>query len=306
MDTKSAFFGIVNFSAFENLEFYEKQIFLIEKAIYVEDKSFNYEIEFSEFYNNEYESNVIEFLCPTLEVNNKTYFLNNLFLDEVFEKILQTYKYYSLPTLTRLKIEREMVLEVFLSSKDKSRYIEEMHKSATQEYLTSLSHPMIKELHSNRSLDEKQLFQILEKHLIYCKKDLSHYIFGLDNIKSSTIIHNYYSFKRLNDIFDFCSLNMELTPETNKHRKAASLPRVIAILNEIGFFEMPFIKNLSTDNERYKVIAMLLRDEFDSSNFIREIRGNVYSLNEYKSVNRNRYTAMSHKEEVKRTLSRLK
>jgi hypothetical protein len=76
-------------------------------------------------------------------------------------------------------------------------------------------------------------------------------------------------------------------------------PYKIALLKELGFFELDKIKKLSKENQ-YKIIRKL------TGAALRTVKGNVLVLNPTSSENRNQYTSNNHIEEVKNYLDKLK
>ena len=78
-----------------------------------------------------------------------------------------------------------------------------------------------------------------------------------------------------------------------------NLPYKIALLNEIGFFEMESIKNL-TKQSQYKIISKL------TGGTIRTIKGNVLVLNPNSNEDASRYTSNNYVDIVKLDLNKLK
>lgn len=76
-------------------------------------------------------------------------------------------------------------------------------------------------------------------------------------------------------------------------------PYKIALLKELGFFELDKIKKLSKENS-FKIIQKLI------GGTPRTIKGNINVLNEDSKEDRNKYTSNNHFEEVKNYLDKLK
>ena len=88
-------------------------------------------------------------------------------------------------------------------------------------------------------------------------------------------------------------------PKSQKEElKEKSLPYKIALLDKIGFFNLPSIKNLTKANQRKVVIKLIEGTD-------RQIKGNINVLN-YKSLDdRIRYTSFSYEEEVSKFLQEI-
>lgn len=76
-------------------------------------------------------------------------------------------------------------------------------------------------------------------------------------------------------------------------------PYKIALLKELGFFDLDKIKNTSKEN-RYKIIQKIIGGS------LRSVKGNVLVLNPESNEDRTRYTVNSHLESVKNYLDKLK
>jgi len=91
--------------------------------------------------------------------------------------------------------------------------------------------------------------------------------------------------------------NTETTKEEIEQEEKT--PYKIALLKELGFFELDKIKKLSKENS-FKVIQKLI------GGTPRTIKGNINVLNESSLEDRNKYTSNNHIEEVKNYLDKLK
>lgn len=94
-----------------------------------------------------------------------------------------------------------------------------------------------------------------------------------------------------------CLPNTETTKEEIEQKEKA--PYKIALLKELGFFELDKIKRLSKENV-FKVIQKL------TGGTVRTIKGNVNVLNNESNEDRTKYTSNNHFEEVKNYLDKLK
>jgi hypothetical protein len=93
------------------------------------------------------------------------------------------------------------------------------------------------------------------------------------------------------------SPNTETTKEEIEREEKT--PYKIALLKELGFFELDKIKKLSKENS-FKIIQKLI------GGTPRTIKGNINVLNEDSKEDRNKYTSNNHFEEVKKYLDKLK
>lgn len=87
--------------------------------------------------------------------------------------------------------------------------------------------------------------------------------------------------------------------------KAYSLPIAIALLDEVGFFELPKIKNLSPTSLA-KIIAIIQLKDPNNKNTNRAISGNIRVLNSDNNENNFKYTSHKHGEKVKSILNEIK
>lgn len=87
--------------------------------------------------------------------------------------------------------------------------------------------------------------------------------------------------------------------------KAYSLPIAIALLQEIGFFELEKIKNLSPTSLA-KIIAIIQLKDPNNKNGNRAISGNIRVLNPDNKEDGFKYTSHKHAEKVKVLLNEIK
>ena len=88
--------------------------------------------------------------------------------------------------------------------------------------------------------------------------------------------------------------------------KTHDLPISIAMLYEIGFFELEKIKNLSPNNQA-KIIAFIQQKNIENNNIVRAISGNIRVL--FPDSNKEdgfKYTSHKHLEKVKLVLATIK
>lgn len=87
--------------------------------------------------------------------------------------------------------------------------------------------------------------------------------------------------------------------------KSYSLPIAIALLNEIGFFELAKIKNLSPTSLA-KIIAIIQLKDPSNKTINRAISGNIRVLNPDNKEDGFKYTSHKHAERVKLLLNEIK
>jgi hypothetical protein len=77
------------------------------------------------------------------------------------------------------------------------------------------------------------------------------------------------------------------------------IPFKIALLDELGFFDLPKIKNKSKESQ-YKIIQKIIEAD------LRTIKGNVLVLNPESKEDRSKYTSNNHLENTRNYLDKLK
>jgi hypothetical protein len=154
----------------------------------------------------------------------------------------------------------------------------------------------IMHLRKNPHASEKEY---LKYSISDCEKSLENYLTNTNDDKASNISNcenliKYYDFK-LKKIM----LN-ENSETTNKNEEQEEkIPYKIALLKELGFFDLDSIKNRSKENQ-YKIIHKLL------GGTLRTVKGNVLVLNPNSKEDQMKYTANNHLENVKDYLDKLK
>lgn len=134
--------------------------------------------------------------------------------------------------------------------------------------------------------DQKSMDEYLEREFInHRQKYIS------KEIREEGIRSKFYKAK-LKSLPDLESTKEEIEQEEKT-------PYKIALLKELGFFELDKIKRLSKENS-FKVVQKLI------GGTLRTIKGNVNVLNEDSKEDRNKYTSNNHLEEIKNYLDKLK
>ena len=83
------------------------------------------------------------------------------------------------------------------------------------------------------------------------------------------------------------------------------LPTSIAILHELGFFELEKLKTLST-NQISKIVSIIQQKDPNSESTIRAIAGNIRVLNPDYKEDGSKYTSHKHSQRVKEILKNIK
>lgn len=124
-------------------------------------------------------------------------------------------------------------------------------------------------------------------------------------------IESYEHFIELNKI-DSPNLyiNNDVENEENNtadisEKKPISLPFAIAMLNEIGFFDLPKIKSMSL-NKQAQLISIIQQNDIKDKIRNRSISGNISVLNPKSNENQTKYTSYLQVEKVKVLLKQIK
>jgi hypothetical protein len=152
------------------------------------------------------------------------------------------------------------------------------------------------------SLLGKELYEqgrIFEKYDIVEFDDFEKYMEKYMQLNSTLIekLCEFIKFEYFVDYLDRLKSNQEVNHNIFTHKKT-NLPYQIALLNELGFFEMEKIKNLPQD-KTYQVLAKLLNVDK------RGVSGNHRVLNPHSDEDRKRYTSYNYMDEVKKYLDNL-
>ncbi len=290
---KQSFFKILNSSEFSSKTEAEQKSLLVKLEVYVIGKNeypnYNYHEHEFERSSNTYP----KYLGNDFELEGENYKLNETFLNEVLNTCLDNFK------TKRILSINENIETIKLQIENSGDMIAiEIIQQTKKNYNTFLSSRIAKELHKTL-IDEEQLhFEILKRHLRVNWYDLSDYLFGLGNIQSYRVILEYNTFIRSNMIFNSVSIG-----EERKVDNKLSLPKSIAILNEIGFFKLEYYKNLETLKMKHKLVALVLDLDYKNKNVLRSIEGNISVLDKNSLEDRKKFTSETHTEKIKKILS---
>lgn len=91
--------------------------------------------------------------------------------------------------------------------------------------------------------------------------------------------------------------NIELTKEEAEPEE--KMPSIIALLKELGFFELDLVKSKLKENQ-YAIVKKI------TGGTIRTIKGNILALNPESKEDRSKYTSNNHIESMKNYLDKLK
>jgi len=305
MSDKLKFFGIYqNCYDYNNLTDTEQKEILIKNDIYVEgisnqpyDKSL-----VDPFYINRNQN--IQFLGNDFKLNNKNYTLNPKFIDEVYNEITKKFENDRLINIDEYINSLTLRYNFIENQEEKNVFLIEKKKLASQDYSEKLSNKIFQDFHNSKN-DKSDLKEvIIKKHLKYDIPHLSDYIFGLDNLQNFLSISIYFTFLRTTKIIDFCDENF-LVKEKDIDLKKPSLPKAIAMLNEIGFFELEKLKSL-TENNIAKIISIIQLKNPNDKNNLRSISGNIRVLNPDNKESISKYTSYKWNDEMKDLLNKIK
>ncbi|MGM0931945.1 MAG: hypothetical protein ACQEWD_00720 [Bacteroidota bacterium] len=132
-------------------------------------------------------------------------------------------------------------------------------------------------------------------------KGLLHYIEWKLNIHKDKIEPHIFEDVKLELLEKLKQYKEAEQPEKQKegnNQKSTDLPYKIALLNEIGFFDLPLMKSLPGTKKR-EVISKLI------GGTDRQIKGNINVLNPRSTDSRTRYTSFAYEDEVKKFISNL-
>jgi hypothetical protein len=208
------------------------------------------------------------------------------------------------------------------SASEKSGYSQQKHGVLIEKLLTKFEiKNYIFQQHSKYfkkfKKDKNSQFYILEKNVdvnwrnyvqtrIYLDFDLVKkylfelYYFDLTDFKIAKSWFNLCHFDEMMAYFK----NYEIKDENNIIEYKISLPKSIAMLKEVGFFELEKIKRL-TINQQAKIISFIQQKENNNSNS-RAVSGNIRVLEENNTEDGIKYTSHKHLKLVAEIIKNLK
>ena len=135
-------------------------------------------------------------------------------------------------------------------------------------------------------------------------------IFEIRDIEN-TSLENYPHFIELNKI-DYPDLYIQQNEdfediiEYEESDNVEKLPLIIALLNEVGFFELPKIKSMSISKQS-RIIAIIQQTELNKyDNRIRQISGNISVLNPNSQENQTKFTSFLNVDKAKDLIKKIK
>lgn len=304
MTNKLKYFGVYeNCFRFNELDLNEQKKILIKYKIYIEGiRTDFFDINLIDPVTANRIQN-ISFLGNDFTFESKNYTINIDFINEVYSEIIKRFENKNLKNIKESINTLSLRYNFIKEEKEKNLFIEEINKTAVKEYTDKLNNKIFQDFHLQKETNANFKEDVIRKHLIYDISNLSDYIFGLDNLQHFSSISTYYSFLRTTDIINFCNkhiLESEIEP---LDIDAISLPKSIALLNEIGFFELEKIKKLSLKNQAIIISIIQLKD-INSSN-IRAISGNIRVLDPNYNEDGLKYTAHKWEELSKDILNKI-
>ncbi len=290
---KQTFFNILNSLDFSTKSEIEQKSLLIQSKVYIigENDYPDYNYHENEFTRSS--SDYPHYLGKDFILEEVNYKLNELFLKEVLDACIEYFKTKNIPLIND-NIET-IKLQIENSGESLSTEIIQQVKKS---YNVFLSHRISKELHKTLIDEEELHYEILKRHLRVNWYDLSDYLFGLGNIQSYRIVSEYHTFIRSNMIFNSVSIGKGLKVDTK-----LSLPKSIALLNEIGFFKLDYYKNLETLKMKHKLVVLVLDIDYKNKNVLRSIEGNINVLDKNSLEDRKKFTSETHSEKIKKIIS---
>ncbi|WP_445452471.1 hypothetical protein [Flavobacterium sp. 25HG05S-40] len=279
----------------------------------------NYEKEYQYFYNRYYSKS--EKLIKQLLITEKIKGRN---VDIVYNK-LGHYLTTEFPTkiLATTNPKLKDLLQLF-EKRFKYYEVNEISSIFTYEIKTSFNKIEVSELPVGytirKLLIEIAILNILDEisRLLLVNRSLFNRFYQLDDFTDFEI--KDYKGLSVEDTSIYRVLNEKLYPDSytntdyedfdfeepeKANEKGYSLPVVIALLNEIGFFELEKIKNLSPTSLA-KIIAIIQLKDPNNKTTNRAISGNIRVLNPDNKEDGFKYTSHKHAEKVKAVLNEIK
>jgi hypothetical protein len=293
------YFNILDIRTFSDKSESEQKAILIEANIYKKGKSTKVDFSLEEGEISRASNHYPKYLGQDFEFDGVSYKLNDDFLNEVFNECVNHYKSYYVPLIENY-IET-LKLQAEFSGDD---FITELQQKEIKSYNNYLPRKIIKKLHTSDFENEQQHFDILKSFLSINWFDLSDYLFGLNNISNYHIVSNYYSYVRTKRTLIFLNSKSVKDEAVEIDNQKISRPKFIAMLNELGFFKLESIKDLSND-QKAKIILALLQQDSDNENAIHNVVKNMQTLNSKSELNNKKYTAWTHMEAVKKIFNKI-
>lgn len=293
------FFKIFNHHAFLELDITAQQKALIEKKVYIKGQShFEKNETPKHFYSNGSSSDYPLFVGEDFIFEESTYTLNSDFLNEVFRLHLDYFKENKLKNI-------ENHIQTLRLQIEFSGDVSQPLKDAEDNYRKSLSSLISQELHNNRHKNSSFMENILKKHLSYDFYTLSQYILGLQNFDSNFAFSIYYTFLSSTKIIELCnSYPKKSQVEQIDFYKNFSIPKLVAMLDELKFFNIDSIKNLSL-NQKSKIVLALMQKDYNNKYSAHGVEKNIQALNPKSELNNTKYTSWTHIDAVKKTIQEI-
>ena len=272
------FFGILDHDLFLKLSLEEKIKTLIDKKI-ITTKESPFSIKKKVRIKHEPHHPEIEFLDAPIEFENILFF----FSEEVLEEVLEEYKIY-FNDIVETKNEFNLLFEEQLFYYP-NKELEELESGIFRTKRELIRDSFIFELNkTSNHQDIENHFAILKSYLIYDYNAIYYYLTGKFDGRCY-FVHRYDEY--LSNELEIYSLN-----NFNKNYKdfsKLSLPRKLALLYDLGFFNLDEFKKLR-ESQKHKIIAYIFGVEHDNKNKIAEIRRNLATLNPDSTEDTTKYT----------------
>lgn len=294
------FFNLLDSNTFTNQTEFEQKTVLIELQIYQKVENTLYDLNLYDNQNWRGSTKYPYFLGQSFNFNGVGYYLNIDFFNEVFTECIEYIKNKHFPLIEASIETLKMQIDYLDGEAIKQHFINQQIA-----YSDALGDKLIQEFHKVGIDNEIQHFKIIERYLAVNWYDLSDYICGLDNISNYAIVIAYCKFTRLKMLLHFwSSVNLEDTSIQDINLKF-SRPKFIAMLNELGFFKMATVQDLTYDQKAQLVLALLQQD-YDNLNITHNVSKNIQTLNHKSNLNNSKFTAWTHMESVAKICDKIK
>lgn len=293
------YFNILDIRTFSDKSENEQKTILIDAKIYIKGKStpIDFSLEEGEIWRGS--NSFPKYLGKDFEFNNINYKLNDDFLDEVFDECIKYFKLNQAPL-----IENNIETIILQSEFSGDGFISEMLQKEIKSYNNYLPRKLFKKLHNSDFENEQQHFDILKSFLSINWYDLSDYLFGLNNFSNYHIVSNYYSYLRTKRILILLNSKSLIEEAVKTENLKFSRPQFIAMLNELDFFKLTSIKDLSNE-QKAKIILALLQQDIHNEDAVHNVVKNMQTLNVKSDLNKKKYTAWTHVSTVKKILHQI-
>lgn len=262
------FEGIIEHYNFVKLSKEERELFLINNKIFVKSQNqTNNEIDNYELYND-YTYEISKIFTRNLINSNVKYILNEVLLDQIKNSIVQQCREIFQSIIENENRYRD---QFYAYPQEKINKIKISTKTSNGDYLYYKPYAELTKL-DYKNFDSH--VRVIESFVKYDHKFIYDFLIGIDNESSyfknmyHTYITNHIYLKLLDEIDEFNEISSGCK---------SSIPRRIALMNQLGMLDSSKFNNLSNP-QKAKVVAYIMNIELDKDR-IEYFKKNIRSLN---------------------------